>query len=76
MATNCQVYQAISKVILDAQSSGVINTPPPIVGRIYQEMGLGMRTFQCAMPLGLDQSPFRFRKGQFGSSGEEPDIQG
>ncbi|CAJ1371803.1 unnamed protein product [Effrenium voratum] len=52
-----QVYQAISKVILDAQSSGVINTPPPIVGRIYQEMGLGMRTFQCAMKLAVVDFP-------------------
>eukprot|EP00913_Durusdinium_trenchii_P024229 g22748.t1 len=47
-----QVFQAISKVIVEAQAFGIIASPAPIVGRIHQEMGLGMTKLQSAMMLG------------------------
>lgn len=47
-----QVFQAISKVVVEAQSNGIIASPAPIVGRIHQEMGLGMTKLQNAMCLG------------------------
>eukprot|EP00438_Fugacium_kawagutii_P009651 Skav215000 [mRNA] locus=scaffold508:959762:970723:- [translate_table: standard] len=46
------VFQAISKVVVEAQSNGIIASPAPIVGRIHQEMGLGMTKLQNAMRLG------------------------
>lgn len=47
-----QVFQAISKVVVEGQANGIIASPPPIVGRIHQEMGLGMTKLQNAMCLG------------------------
>ena len=52
---NPQVFQAISKVVVEGQSNGIIASPPPIVGRIHQEMGLGMTKLQNAMCLGKDE---------------------
>jgi len=46
-----QVFQAISKVVVEGQANGIIASPPPIVGRIHQEMGLGMTKLQNAMKL-------------------------
>jgi len=47
-----EVFQAISKVVVEAQQNGIIASPPPIVGRIHQEMGLGMTKLQNAMTPG------------------------
>jgi len=49
----CKVFQAISKVVVEGQANGIIASPPPIVGRIHQEMGLGMTKLQNAMCLGV-----------------------
>ena len=49
-----EVFQAISKVVVEAQQCGIIASPPPIVGRIHQEMGLGMTKLQNAMTPGSE----------------------
>ncbi|CAK9049897.1 unnamed protein product, partial [Durusdinium trenchii] len=58
-----QVFQAISKVIVEAQAFGIIASPAPIVGRIHQEMGLGMTKLQSAMKLAYVDFPAPYNLG-------------
>ncbi|CAE7805376.1 cyb5r2 [Symbiodinium sp. CCMP2456] len=52
-----QVYHAISKVMMEAINSGVMGAPPPMVSRVYHEMGLGMSKMHAAMRFGTVDFP-------------------
>ncbi|CAE7699785.1 cyb5r2 [Symbiodinium pilosum] len=52
-----QVYHAISKVMMRAINDGVMAAPPPVVSRVYHEMGLGMSKMHAAMRLGTVDFP-------------------
>jgi len=50
------VYQWIQSVIVEAQSSGVLSVPPPILSRVFQELNSGIMEYHRT--LALTEVPF------------------
>jgi len=54
------VYQWIQSLIVDAQATGVLGVPPPILTRSFQELSGGMVCFHDAMKVADTPFPFPY----------------
>jgi len=54
------VFQWIQALIVDAQQSGVLSAPPPILTRAFQELNSGMVQFHRALTLSEVSFPFPY----------------
>mmetsp|Transcript_75513 Transcript_75513/g.219362 ORF Transcript_75513/g.219362 Transcript_75513/m.219362 type:complete len:521 (+) Transcript_75513:122-1684(+) len=54
------IFQMIQQLVVDAQKSGVLSIPPPILTRSYQELGTGLVTFHEAKKLACVPIPFAY----------------
>jgi len=52
------VYQWIHQIIVDSSQRKVMNVPPPIMTRVFQQLAQGMQEFHCAVK--IPQVPFPF----------------
>eukprot|EP00929_Paragymnodinium_shiwhaense_P042084 TRINITY_DN21843_c0_g1_i1.p1 TRINITY_DN21843_c0_g1~~TRINITY_DN21843_c0_g1_i1.p1 ORF type:complete len:530 (-),score=61.03 TRINITY_DN21843_c0_g1_i1:171-1760(-) len=54
------VLQWIQRLIMDNQAAGVVSAPPPIISRVFQELGQGMKDFNNARRIKLVPFPFPY----------------
>jgi len=54
------VYQWIQSLVVEAQDNGVLNIPPPILTRSFQELSGGMVCFHDAMKVADTPFPFPY----------------
>jgi len=61
--SKCKVettFQMLQVLLVEAEKSGVLAVPPPILSRSFQEMGNGMLQFHKAMKLARMPLPFHY----------------
>jgi len=54
------IFQMVQQLVVDAQKSGVLSIPPPILTRSYQELGSGLVAFHEAKKLACVPIPFAY----------------